>query len=101
MRASRVLQKGLARSLKPMHEARSRALLHSIEALVASRRLMLMDVARAWPDAERVRAPLKAFDRLLSNPHLHREREQIYGDMALAAVKRATRHRHRLVRSQG
>jgi len=29
-----------------------------------------------------VRAPLKAFDRLLSNPHLHQERESIYADMA-------------------
>jgi hypothetical protein len=82
MRASRVLQKCLARSLEPMHDARSRVLLRSVEALVAGRRLTLMDVARAWPDAERVRAPLKAFDRLLSNRHLHREREQIYADMA-------------------
>jgi DDE family transposase len=82
MRASRVLQKCLARSLEPMHDARSRVLLRSVEALVAGRRLTLMDVARAWPDAERVRAPLKAFDRLLSNRHLHQEREQIYADMA-------------------
>ena len=82
MRASRVLQKCLGRSLDAMHEARSRVLLRSVEALLAGRRLTLMDVARAWPDAERVRAPLKAFDRLLSNPHLHQEREQIYGDMA-------------------
>ena len=82
MRASRVLEKCLARSLEPMHDARSRVLLRSVEALVAGRRLTLMDVARAWPDAERVRAPLKAFDRLLSNRHLHREREQIYADMA-------------------
>jgi len=82
MRASRVLQKCLGRSLESMHEARSRVLLRSVEALLASRRLTLMDVARAWPDAERVRAPLKAFDRLLSNRHLHREREQIYADMA-------------------
>lgn len=82
MRASRVLQKCLARSLEPMHDARSRVLLRSVEALVAGRRLTLMDVARAWPDADRVRAPLKAFDRLLSNRHLHREREQIYADMA-------------------
>ena len=82
MRASRVLQKCLGRSLDPMHEARSRVLLRLVEALLAGRRLTLMDVVRVWPDAERVRAPLKAFDRLLSNSHLHQEREQIYGDMA-------------------
>ncbi len=41
-----------------------------------------MDVARSWPGAERVRAPWKAFDRLLGNPYLHAEREQVYADMA-------------------
>lgn len=82
MRASRVLQKCLSDSLEPMHQARSRVLMHAVEALVAGRRLTLMDVARSWPGAERVRAPLKAFDRLLSNPHLHLEREQVYAGMA-------------------
>lgn len=65
-----------------MHALRSRVLLRSVEALIAGRRLTLIDVARSWPGAERVRAPLKAFDRLLSNWHLHGEREQIYADMA-------------------
>lgn len=82
MRASGVLQKCLSDSLEPMHQARSRVLMHAVEALVAGRRLTLMDVARSWPGAERVRAPLKAFDRLLSNPHLHGECEQIYAGMA-------------------
>ena len=82
MRASQVLQKCLGRSLQPMHEARSRVLLRSVEALLTGRRLTLMDIARAWPGAERVRAPLKSFDRLLSNPHLRQERELLYGDMA-------------------
>ena len=82
MRATRVLQKCLADSLHPMHQTRSRVLLRAVEALIVGRRLTLMDVARSWPDAERVRAPLKAFDRLLSNPHLHGEREQVYAGMA-------------------
>lgn len=82
MRASRVLQKCLSRSLTAMHRTRSRVLLHAVEALITGRRLTLMDVARSWPGAERVRAPLKAFDRLLSNRHLHAEREHVYADMA-------------------
>lgn len=82
MRASGVLQKCLSSSLGTMHALRSRVLLQAVEALLHGRRLTLMDVARAWPGAERVRAPLKAFDRLLSNPHLHDEREQLYGGMA-------------------
>jgi hypothetical protein len=81
MRASRVLQKCLPECPEAMHATRSRVLLHGVEALLAGRRLTLMDVARSWPGAERVRAPLKAFDRLLSNPHLHIEREQVYGGM--------------------
>jgi len=82
MRASRVLQKCLSDSLEPMHRARSRVLLHAVEALLAGRRLTLMDVARSWPGAERVRAPLKAMDRLLGNRHLYTERKQVYADMA-------------------
>ena len=53
-----------------MHSLRERTLLRAVEALLHGRRLPLSDVARAWPDAERVRLPLKAFDRLLGNPHL-------------------------------
>jgi hypothetical protein len=56
--------------------------MRSVEALLSGRRLTLMDVARSWPNAERVRAPLKAFDRLLSNRHLHDERIHIYADIA-------------------
>lgn len=82
MRASRVLQKCLSECLDAMHAMRSRVLLQAVEALVAGRRLTLLDVARSWPGAERVRAPLKAFDRLLSNRHLYAERERIYASMA-------------------
>lgn len=64
-----------------MHQARSRVLLRA-EALIAGRRLALMDVAHSWPGAERMRALLKAFDRLLSNRQLHAERERVYADMA-------------------
>lgn len=61
MRATRVLQKCPADSLHPMHQVRSRVLLRAVEALIAGRRQTLMDMARSWPDAKRVRAPLKAF----------------------------------------
>ena len=82
MRASQVLQKCLPESLGTMHALRVAVLLRSVEALIAGRRLTLTDVARAWPGAQRVRAPLKAFDRLLSNRHLHGAHEQLYAGMA-------------------
>lgn len=71
MRATKVLQKCLGDALQPMHALRRCVLLRAVEALIQGRRLTLIDVARAWPGAERIRAPLKALDRLLGNPHLH------------------------------
>ena len=61
---------------------RRRVLLRAVEALIRGRRLTLIDVARGWPGAERIRAPLKALDRLLGNRHLHAEREHVHGAMA-------------------
>lgn len=82
MRASKVLQKCLSDSLRSMHALRERALLRAVEALLHGRRLTLIDVARSWPGATRVRAPLKAFDRLLGNRHLQAEHAAIDRDMA-------------------
>ncbi|RBB29582.1 IS4 family transposase, partial [Xanthomonas oryzae pv. oryzae] len=56
MRASEVLQKCLSDSLSGMHALRQRALLRAVEALVHGGRLTLIDIARAWPGARRVRA---------------------------------------------
>ena len=58
MRATKVLQKCLGDALKPVHALRRRVLLRAVEALIHGRRLTLIDVARAWPGAEHIRAPL-------------------------------------------
>jgi hypothetical protein len=76
-----------------MHAARRRVLLGAVAALLMGRRLILMDLARAWPGAERVRAPLKRLDRLLGNGHLAGEREGLYAAMARWLV----RHDHPIV----
>ena len=83
MRAIEVLQNSLPNALGNMHAGRRHALACAVDALLAGRRLTLIDVARAWPGAERVRAPLKALDRLLSNRHLHGERMQVYAGIAM------------------
>lgn len=80
--AVKVLQKCLMDAFEQMHAVRARALLGATAALLNGRRLILIDLARAWPGAERVRAPLKRVDRLLSNRHLHRESERLYQQMA-------------------
>ncbi len=87
MRAGQVLQRCLGGALGGMHALRREVLMKAVDALVGGRRLTLMDVARSWPDALRVRAPLKAFDRLLSNPHLFAERESIYAGMARGLLR--------------
>lgn len=87
MRATEVLQKCLCDALDSMHALRSRVLLRAVEAMIHGSRLTLIDLARSWPDAERVRAPLKALDRLLGNRHLHAEREHIYKAMTYWLVR--------------
>lgn len=42
----------------------------AVQAAAASRWLTLTELARHWPGAQRVAAPLKRLDRLLSNPRL-------------------------------
>ena len=78
MHAKTVLQTCLAPVLIQIHARRARAVLGAVTALLMGRRLVLMDLARSWPGAERVRAPLKCLDRLLSNPALHLERRLFY-----------------------
>lgn len=90
MHAASVLQKCLSVVFNDMHAVRARALLGAVQALLAGRRLILMDLARAWPGAERVRAPLKCLDRLLSNAHLHSQREVFYAAMTQWLVRSPT-----------
>jgi hypothetical protein len=78
MHAMTLLQTCLHPALRLQHARRAQALIGAVTALVMGRRLVLMDLARSWPGAERVRAPLKCLDRLLSNPALHQERRVFY-----------------------
>lgn len=87
MHAYSVLQKCLSDVFTRMHAMRVLVLLGAVQALLASRRLVLMELARAWPGAEKVRAPLKRLDRLLSNPHLHGEMSGLYAAMARWLVR--------------
>lgn len=89
MRATTVLQRCLTPALKPMHALRRTTLLLAVESLLAGRRLVLIDLARSWLGAERIRAPLKRLDRLLGNRHLYAERERLYGGMVRWLVRSA------------
>jgi hypothetical protein len=82
MHAVRILQKSLSSAFELMHAARVQTLLGAVDALLRGRRLVLMDLARSWRGATRVRAPLKRLDRLLSNRHLASERPSLYAAMS-------------------
>ncbi|MEO7062626.1 MAG: IS4 family transposase, partial [Dokdonella sp.] len=64
-----------------MHVLRRGVLLCGAVALVHGRRLTLVNLARAGPGAERIRAPLKALDWLLGNTRLNIECRRIYSVM--------------------
>lgn len=87
MHAVRVLRTCLGVVLDRMHARRCAALLGAVQALIAGRRLTLMELARSWPEALRVAAPLKKLDRLLGNPHLAGERDALYAAITGWAVR--------------
>jgi hypothetical protein len=89
MHAPAILLRCLPSVLSFMHAARLRLLLRAVDALVYGRRLTLIGLARSWPDHERVHAPLKALDRLLSNPHLHEAISPLYQAMTRWLVRGA------------
>jgi|SRR5512147_1568589 hypothetical protein len=90
MHAGRVLQK-ILHSVTAHVDARNvRTLLLAVEALLAGRRLTLMELARYFPGAEHIGAPLKRLDRLLSNRAVQTVRAPCY-QVALAWLLRSAR----------
>lgn len=82
MHASGILHRCLGSGLAPMHAARRRRLLQAVDALIGGRKLTLTDLARSWPGATWMHAPLKALDRLLSNLHLSAAVPALHQSMA-------------------
>lgn len=79
MRAGEVLHNVLAPAGVRLDARLWRRLYGAVEALVRSRQVVLMELARQYPEATRVAAPLKALDRLLSNRRLQQARGALYG----------------------
>jgi hypothetical protein len=90
MHAVAILQK-IVRSVSAQLDVRNeRNLLSAVQALVRGRRLTLMELARHWPGAERIRAPLKRLDRLLGNRDVQACRSVLYGVAAKWVLRSAT-----------
>lgn len=78
MHATQVLQKIFRPVIARLDARNARNLLFAVEALLLGRRLTLMELARHFPGAERVRPPLKRLDRLLGNRDVQALRSCFY-----------------------
>jgi hypothetical protein len=78
MQATQVLQKIFCLVTAWLDARHVRNLPFAVEALLLGRRLTLMELARHFPDAERVRSPLKRFARLLGNHAVRALRTSLY-----------------------
>lgn len=88
MHAVAILQK-ILRPVSALLDVRNaRNVFFAVEALVRGGHLTLMELARHWPGAERVRAPLKRLDRLLSNREVGALRAKLYS-VAMAWLLRS------------
>lgn len=67
----------------------ARNVMLAVQALVNGGRLTLMELARHWPDAERVMGPLKRVDRLLGNADVQAVRTRFYAVAAAWLVRSA------------
>lgn len=78
MHATKVLQKILTAVIAGLDVRNARNLFFAVEALLVGRRLTLTELARHFPGAERIHAPLKRFDRLLGNRAVQALRTSCY-----------------------
>lgn len=78
MHATRILQKILSPVIARLDARNVRTLFFAVDALLMGRRLTLMELARHFPGAERIKAPLKRLDRLIGNPSVQALRTHYY-----------------------
>jgi hypothetical protein len=81
MHAKKVSHKILSNSLPWVHKTRLTALEACLLAAIDSRRLSVTDIGRSIRSEAKEKHCIKRADRLLSNAHLYREREEIYHTM--------------------
>lgn len=88
MHAAAVIVQKILRPVSAQIDVRNaRNLVLAVQALVRGRRLVLMELARHWPGAERVLGPLKRLDRLLGNWRVQALRERFYAVAAAWLVR--------------
>jgi len=91
MHPTSLLNSWLERNAVIGHRARHFALLRVVEALLSGGKLALTHLGRARPGNAFIKHHIKAVDRLLGNPHLHRERRGIYAALCSMLLAHAER----------
>ena len=87
MPPSRILPHCLSEVFSALHQSTAPVVCKAVDALSGGSWLTLAEMARQWPSAQRVAAPLKAADRLLRSRPLTRIRPGMYGAMARWLVR--------------
>lgn len=93
MQPSTILTRCLSEAFGSIHQSTVPAIGKATDAIGAGNWLTLIAIARRWPGAERVAAPLKAADRLLRSPVLTQAHRILYGAMCRWLI----RQRHPLI----
>jgi len=86
MRAERILSRWLEPLTDFMHAKRQRALLDVVGALMKGRRLWVTALGRALPGPAKFKHRIKRVDRLLGNPRLWSECQEVYRRLAYEVV---------------
>ena len=73
-----MLQRSLRTACGTIHATRLRVLWAAIDAVTRGGRLTLTGIGRTLRSQTTVKHTIKRVDRLLSNPHLHRDRALLY-----------------------
>jgi len=87
MHAETILQKCFGAALSDIDVRNVRNLWTAVAACLAGRRLVLMELARQWPGAMKVSAPLKRLDRLLGNRQVQAAKTQVYRAAAQLVIR--------------
>ena len=91
MHAMGLLVKWLRRNSVIGYRARGHALVRVVGALLSDGKLALTHLGRHRRGRTFVKHHIKAVDRLLGNPHLHRERDGVYGALVRTVLGGAAR----------
>ena len=78
MRTMSLSEKWLQRNAVIGHRARRQALVRVVSALLTGDKLALIHLGRHRGGRASIKHQIKAVDRLLGNPHLHREQHGVY-----------------------